>query len=145
MLSSRTVVVIGALLLVTASTARAQTVGKTSKFIVFCYTPDGVNQNAFWPSGTTSNFTLSRILTPFQKYQDKMLVLGPQMNGATLVANTGLTYAAATAQHQAPVTLTARAGHTCSGQFCEGTLGIPYLSNQTTAVSPAVMVSVFAD
>src|SRR5689334_16262830 len=69
--------------------ARAQTVGKTSKFIVFCYTPDGVNQNAFWPSGTTSNFTLSRILTPFQKYQDKMLVLGPQMNGATLVSNTG--------------------------------------------------------
>ncbi len=115
--------------------ARAQTAGKVSKFIVFCYTPDGVNQNAFWPSGTMSSYTLSSILAPFQKYKDKMLILGPQMNGTALVSNTGLTYATSVAQHQAPVTLTARAGHTCTGQFCTGTLGIPYLSNQTTAVN----------
>jgi hypothetical protein len=115
--------------------ARAQTAAKVSKFIVFCYTPDGVNQNQFWPTGTSTSFTLSPTLTPFEKYKDKMLILGPQMNGTTLVANTGLTYFAPTAQHQAPVTLTARAGHTCSGQFCVGTLGIPYLSNQMTAVN----------
>jgi hypothetical protein len=115
--------------------ARAQTTGKVSKFIVFCYTPDGVNQSQFWPTGTSTSFTLSPILKPFEKYKDKMLILGPQMNGTTLVSDTGLTYFAATAQHQAPVTLTARAGHTCSGQFCVGTLGIPYLSNQTTAVN----------
>ena len=115
--------------------ARAQTAPKVSKFIVFCYTPDGVNQSQFWPTGTSTSFTLSPTLKPFEKYKDKMLILGPQMNGTTLVANTGLTYFAPTAQHQAPVTLTARAGHTCSGQFCVGTLGIPYLSNQTTAVN----------
>jgi Protein of unknown function (DUF1552) len=57
------------------------------------------------------------------------------MNGSNLVANTGLTYFAPVAQHQAPVTLTARAGHTCSGQFCVGNLGLPYLSNQLTAVN----------
>jgi hypothetical protein len=115
--------------------ARAQTPVKQSKFIVFCYTPDGVNQNQFWPTGTSTSFTLSPILKPFEKYISKMLILGPQMNGTALVANTGLTYFAATAQHQAPVTLTARAGHTCSGQFCVGTLGIPYLTNQFTAVN----------
>jgi hypothetical protein len=116
-------------------TARAQSATKQSKYIVFCYTPDGVNQSAFWPTGTPSNYTLSPILMPFQKYQDKLLILGPQMNGNTLVNNTGLTYAGPVAQHQAPVTLTARAGHTCTGQFCVGNLGIPYLSNQKTAVN----------
>ncbi len=47
--------------------ARAQTAPKVSKYIVFCYTPDGVNQSAFWPTGTPSSYTLSPILTPFQK------------------------------------------------------------------------------
>jgi hypothetical protein len=115
--------------------ARAQAAGKVSKYIVFCYTPDGVNQSAFWPSGTSTDFTLSPILKPFEKHKDKMLILGPQMNGSSLVANTGLTYFAPVAQHQAPVTLTARAGHTCTGQFCGGDLGIPYLPNQLTAVN----------
>jgi hypothetical protein len=114
---------------------RAQTATKASKYIVFCYTPDGVNQSAFWPTGTTTNYQLSPILAPFEKYKDKLLILGPQMNGSSLVANTGLTYFAPVAQHQAPVTLTARAGHTCTGQFCNGNLGIPYLSNQLTAVN----------
>jgi hypothetical protein len=115
--------------------AHSQTAVKVSKYIVFCYTPDGVNQSAFWPTGSTSNYTLSSILSPLQKYKDKLLILGPQMNGNSLVANTGLTYFAPVAQHQAPVTLTARAGHTCSGQFCVGNLGLPYLSNQLTAVN----------
>jgi hypothetical protein len=115
--------------------ARAQTAGKVSKYIVFCYTPDGVNQSAFWPTGTPTSYTLSPILKPFEKYKDKLLILGPQMNGTSLVANTGLTYFAPVAQHQAPVTLTARAGHTCTGQFCVGDLGIPYLSNQLNAVN----------
>lgn len=114
---------------------RAQSAGKKSKYIVFCYTPDGVNQTAFWPSGTSADYTLSPILQPFQKYKDKLLILGPQMNGKALVGNTGLTYAAPVAQHQAPVTLTARAGHICTGQFCAGNLGLPYLSNQQTAVN----------
>lgn len=116
-------------------TARAQTPGGVSKFIVFCYTPDGVNQSAFWPRGNTSSYTLSPILQPLESYKDKLLVLGPQMNGNSLVPDTGLTYFAPVAQHQAPVTLTARAGHTCTGQFCVGNLGLPYLSNQLTAVN----------
>ena len=115
--------------------ARAAAAGKVSKYIVFCYTPDGVNQSAFWPTGTTANYQLSPILKPFEKYKDKLLVLGPQMNGNSLVADTGLTYFAPVAQHQAPVTLTARAGHICTGQFCNGNLGLPYLSNQLTAVN----------
>src|SRR5688572_19908878 len=110
--------------------ARSATLGNVSKFIVFCYTPNGVNQSAFWPTGSTTNYQLSPILRPLEKYKDKLLILGPQMNGNSLVANTGLTYFAPVAQHQAPVTLTARAGHTCTGQFCVGNLGIPYLSNQ---------------
>lgn len=106
---------------------RAQNAGKKSKYIVFCYTPDGVNQSKFWPSGTPTNYTLSPILSPFEKYKDKLLILGPQMNGSNSVGNTGLTYFAPVAQHQAPVTLTARPGH-------DGTaLGLPYLPNQLTA------------
>jgi hypothetical protein len=106
---------------------KAQSVGKKSKYIVFCYTPDGVNQSKFWPSGTPDNYTLSPILSPFEKYKDKLLILGPQMNGSSPAGNTGLTYFAPVAQHQAPVTLTARPGH-------DGTaLGLPYLPNQLTA------------
>ena len=48
---------------------------------MFCYTPDGTNQGQFWPTGTTTNYTLSSILQPFEKYTDKLLILGPQMNG----------------------------------------------------------------
>jgi hypothetical protein len=115
--------------------ARAQTTTRKSKYAVFCYTPDGVNQSAFWPTGTTSSsFALSPILKPFEPFKDKMLILGPQMNGASLVANTGLKYAAGTPQHQAPVTLAARTGHSCVGNNCSGTLGLSYLP-QATAVN----------
>lgn len=116
-------------------TARSATPGNVSKYIVFCYTPDGVNHAAFWPRGNTTSYEFSPILKPLEKYRDKLLVLGPQMNGNMPAADTGLTYFAPVAQHQAPVTLTARAGHTCSGQFCVGNLGIPYLSNQLTALN----------
>lgn len=104
-------------------TARAQTTAKTSKYIVFCYTDDGVNQGAFWPSGTTASYTLSPILRPFEKYRDKLLILGPQMNGSSVIGNTGLTYAAPVLQHQGHVALTARAGN------------LPYLPDQSTAVN----------
>jgi Protein of unknown function (DUF1552) len=115
--------------------AWAQAATKKSKYIVFCYTPDGVNQGAFWPSGNTTSFTLSSILKPFEAYKDKMLILGPQMNGSSPAANTGLKYISTVMQHQAPVTLTARSGHSCSGQFCDhGTLGLSYLP-QSTAVN----------
>jgi hypothetical protein len=114
--------------------ARAQSSASRSKFIVFCYTNDGVNQGAFWPRGTPDQFTLSPILQPFERFRDKLLVIGPQMNGDTPVRDTGLAYIAATPQHQAPVTLAARMGHDCTGQFCVGTLGLSYL-NQQTAVN----------
>ena len=104
-------------------TARAQTAGKTSKYIVFVYTADGVNQGAFWPTGTTSSYTLSPTLKAFEKYKDKLLILGPQMNGNSVVGNTGLAYAAAVQQHIAAVTLTGRYGN------------LPYLTDQTTAVN----------
>jgi hypothetical protein len=103
-------------------TARAQAAGK-SKYIVFCYTDDGVNQGAFWPTGTTSSYTLSPILKPFEKYKDKLLIMGPQMSGGSVIANTGLTYAGPVPQHQAPCILTARAGN------------LPYLPDQNAAVN----------
>jgi hypothetical protein len=78
--------------------ARAQTAPNQSKYIVFCYTPDGVNQSAFWPTGTPTSDQLSEILAPFEKYKDKLLILGPQMNGNALVGDTGLTYFAPVAQ-----------------------------------------------
>jgi Protein of unknown function (DUF1552) len=117
--------------------ARAQAAGATkAKFAVFCYTPDGVNQGAFWPTGTETNFQLSPILAPFAAYQDKMLILGPQMTGTTPKSGTGLTYCLCGGttgadktppQHQALITLTARA---------RGTGGdIPYNSDQTKAVN----------
>ncbi len=87
-----------------------------SKFVVFLYTPNGVNQKAFWPSASATPtpatpFALSPILSPFQGLEDKMLILGPQMNGATPRNGTGLAYAANPPQHQAPVTLSARTGN----------------------------------
>jgi hypothetical protein len=98
--------------------ARAQTLGAKSKFAVFCYTPDGVNQNAFWPTGAATGFQLSPILSPFEAFKDKMLILGPQMSGSLPKSGTGLTYCLCGGltggdrmplQHQAPVCLSARA------------------------------------
>lgn len=109
--------------------ARAQAAGKKSKYAVFCYTPDGVNQNDFWPTGGVTDFTLSRILKPFEPYRDKLLVLGPQLNGTSVANGSGLAYTSGTPQHQAPVTLAARAGSN------GGQLGLPYLPDQTTAVN----------
>ncbi|HXI60183.1 MAG TPA: DUF1552 domain-containing protein [Polyangia bacterium] len=117
--------------------ARAEVGGATkARFAVFCYTPDGVNQSAFWPTGTETNFQLSPILAPFETFKDKMLVLGPQMTGTTPKSGTGLTYCLCGGttgadktppQHQALITLTARA---------RGTSGdIPYLGDQTKAVN----------
>jgi hypothetical protein len=101
----------------------AQTVPGKSKFVVFCYTPDGVNQGQFWPTGSTSSYTLSPILKPFEAYKDKLLVIGPQMQGERPASNSGLTYAGGTPQHQAPVTLAARTG------------SLPYTNPQTSAVN----------
>jgi hypothetical protein len=114
--------------------ARAQAANK-AKFAVFCYTPDGVNEGAFWPTGTTTAFQLSRILAPFEAFKDKMLILGPEMNGAMPKGGTGLTYCncggttgadKTPSQHQAPICLTGR-GRGANGD-------IPY-SDQTKAVT----------
>ena len=115
--------------------ARAQaTTATKSKYVVFCYTPDGVNQPAFWPIGTPTSFTLSSTLSPFEPYKDKMLILGPQMTGTTPTSGTGLKYISGTPQHQAPVTLAARTGHSCKGNNCNGSLGFTYLQ-QAAAVN----------
>jgi hypothetical protein len=101
---------------------RAQSLGK-SKFVVFCYTPDGVNHEKFWPSGSTSDYTLSPILKPFEAHKDKLLIIGPQMTGNRPANNSGLAYTSGTPQHQAPVTLAARVGN------------LPYTNPQSSAVN----------
>jgi hypothetical protein len=117
------------------SEARAQAATK-SKFAVFCYTPDGVNENMFWPTGTTASYQLSPILAPFEPFKDKLLVLGPQMNGTAPKIGTGLTYCMGCGgtvgadtvplQHQAVVCLSGR------GRGSKGDL--PY-ADQTKAVN----------
>lgn len=116
---------------------RAQAVSKVAKYAVFCYTPDGVNQSAFWPTGNETDFQLSPILKPFEAYRDKLLILGPEMNNGTPKPGSGLAYGGPTPQHQATVTLAARAGHGCppGGAFCTtDDFGLPY-RDQTTAVN----------
>jgi Protein of unknown function (DUF1552) len=90
---------------------RAQSAAKVAKFAVFCYTPDGVNQREFWPTGGQTDFTLSPILKPFEAFRDKLLVPGPEMSGNSPRSGSGLAYSAATPQHQAAVTLSARVGN----------------------------------
>lgn len=116
---------------------QAQVAGKIAKYAVFCYTPDGVNQAAFWPTGGVTDFTLSPILTPFAAYRDKLLVMGPQMLNGAPQNGSGLAYAGPTPQHQAPVTLSARVGRGCEegGDACiAGNRGLRYL-DQSTAVN----------
>ena len=116
---------------------RAQAAGKVAKYAVFCYTPDGVNQAAFWPTGGETDFQLSPILTPFAAHRDKLLIMGPQVANGAVKSGSGLAYAGPTPQHQAPVTLAARVGSGCKtgGAFCTtDNFGLPYL-DQSTAVN----------
>lgn len=115
----------------------AQSAGKIAKYVVFCYTPDGVNQQAFWPTGGETDFTLSPILKPFEPFRDKLLVMGPEMANGVAKTNTGLAYADKTPQHQAPITLAARVGNGCKAgdTFCTtDNFGLPY-KDQSTAVN----------
>jgi hypothetical protein len=87
--------------------AAAQAAQKKSKFLVMLYTPDGVNNKTFWPTGTETNFQLSEILKPFEPYKSKMIVLGPQLDGTHMpMTDTGLTYNTKPPQHRAAVTTT---------------------------------------
>src|SRR5439155_11578129 len=70
---------------------RAQATPKRSKFAVFLYTPDGVNNPAFWPTGTDP--TSSPTLSVFAPYKDKVLVFGPRFASPGVPTDmTGLTY-----------------------------------------------------
>jgi len=90
------------------SEAAAQAQGNFAKFAVFIYEPNGVYQNTFWPTGTESEFVLSDVLSPLEPFKDKMLLLGPELDGSNHpLTDTGLTYAKAPPQHRAPVCLTA--------------------------------------
>jgi hypothetical protein len=84
--------------------ARAQITGKRSRFVVFIYTNDGVNNGQFWP--TSADPTSSPTLKSLAPYKDKVLVLGPKLNGSAPMADTGLTYNTGPAQHRANICLT---------------------------------------
>ena len=110
--------------------AQAQAAGRQAKYAVFCYVPDGVNQNDFWPSGNGRNFELNKIMNSFKGLEDKMLLLGSQGN------NSGLKYIAPTPQHQPAVTTTARVGEGCSpgkDNCYRQPEGLPYAKDQTKA------------
>ncbi len=96
-----------------------------------------MNQSAFWPTGTETDFKLSPILTPFEAYKDKLLVMGPQVVNGSVKSGSGLAYAGPTPQHQAPVTLSARVGSGCEtgGSDClVGNFGLHY-ADQSKAVN----------
>ena len=85
---------------------------KGATFAIFIYTNDGVFQPRYWPNGGETDFDLmGTILEPFQvgglDLRDKMLILGPQLNGRNPQDNTGLTYGSPPPQHRAPMCLTA--------------------------------------
>jgi hypothetical protein len=100
----------------------AQVAPKKSKYIVFVYTPDGVNQRAFWPTNA-ADASSSPTLSVFAPYKDKMLVLAPRLNNGLPENGTGLTYNRVPLQHQAIVTLT--------GSSSE----LPYTPDQFKAVN----------
>jgi hypothetical protein len=86
--------------------AHAQTATKQSKFIVFVYTNDGMQNPAFWPAagGDISTSPTLKVLAP---YKDKVLVLGPQFTSPGQPStDTGLTYNTKPAQHRANICLT---------------------------------------
>jgi hypothetical protein len=85
---------------------KAQAMPKKSKFVVFLYYPDGVNNQAFWPAGQDPS--ASQTLGVFAPYKDKMIVFGPRF-GSPGVPNTdtGLTYNTKPAQHRASYCLSA--------------------------------------
>ncbi len=120
--------------------SRALAAPGKSKFVVFVYTPNGVNESVFWPTGTETSFQLSSVLAAFTPFKDKMLILGPQMNGNLPAAGTGMAFLQPPPQHQAPVCLAARIGTGCTGHECTVTpgghdgYGLQYL-NQDTAVN----------
>ena len=121
--------------------ARALAAPGKSKFVVFLYQPNGVNEGAFWPTGTETTFQLNTVLAAFEPFKDKMLILGPQMNGNMPAAGTGMAFNQPPPQHQAPVCLAARIGTGCTGHECTVTpggrdgYGLPY-NDQATAVNP---------
>ena len=78
---------------------------RQSKFVVFIYTNDGVHSGNFWPTGADP--TSSPTLSALAPYKDKVLVLGPRLNGRSPAADTGLTYNTRPAQHRASVCLSA--------------------------------------
>jgi hypothetical protein len=84
--------------------ARAQITGKKSRYVVFIYTNDGVNNPQFWP--TSADPTSSPTLKSLAPYKDKVLVLGPKLSGTAPMADTGLTYNTKPAQHRANVCIT---------------------------------------
>jgi hypothetical protein len=86
--------------------AIAQAAPKKSKYAVFCYYNDGVNNPAFWPTG--GDPTNSPTLKSLAPYKDKVLVFGPQFDSpGKPTNNTGLTYNQKPAQHRANICLTA--------------------------------------
>ena len=85
---------------------KAQETPKKAKFAVFLYTPDGVNNKAFWP--TDQDPSNSPTLSVFAPYKDKMIVFGPRFGSPGVpTADTGLTYMVKPAQHRANMTLSA--------------------------------------
>ena len=54
------------------ASAQSQTLPK--RFVVW-YTPNGTVPKNFWPTGTETTFTLSRILAPLQRHKNDLLIL----------------------------------------------------------------------
>ena len=49
--------------------------GGKKQRLIFMFSPNGIVPKNFWPDETGSDFKLKRILSPLEKYKDKMLIL----------------------------------------------------------------------
>jgi hypothetical protein len=90
--------------------------GKVAKNLIIFYTPNGVFQPAYWPTGSETDFKLNIAMQPLEKYKDKLIIVGPQFASPVdrhPMAGTGLKHLVRNMgaggnppQHQAQVFLT---------------------------------------
>ena len=126
--------------------AQSRPAGNFAKFAIFIYQPDGVYQRGFWPRGTENDFELSNILSPLNRHKDKMLLLGPQLDGNNHPrGNTGLTYATKPPQHTAPVCLTASTSKINLGYPAQSVTTVNNFSEKTTSVDQLIARRVQGD
>jgi hypothetical protein len=82
---------------------RAATAPARAKNFLMITMPNGIEPNAFWPTGGERDFTLGPVLAPLERHRDKLLILGPQLDPIDRqpIAGTGLYFKKTPGIHRA--------------------------------------------